>query len=188
LEHQPKGAMTMKREFLYGVITVCATLAGTLTSALAEPLDVKPGLWETTAHTQAQGQMPISEAEMKKLSPQQRAAIAKMEARAHQPQTRTFKGCLTQQKLDKDEVAFLSGEPGMKCDSKLTKHTRTSVAGSRHCTKPGRQQTDDFSFDARDREHVTGKLNHTISDGTRTMSSKGDLSSRWISASCGNTH
>ena len=177
----------MKREFLYGVITVCTTLAGTMTSALAETLDVKPGLWETTSHTQAHGQLPIPEAQMKNLSPQQRAAIAKMEARVKQPQTRTFKGCLTQQKLDKDEVAFLSGEPGMKCESKLTKHTRTSVAGSRRCTSPGRQQAEDFSFEARDREHVTGKLSITISNGGKTMSSKGDLSSRWISASCGKT-
>ncbi len=177
----------MQRQFLYGLVMAGATLAGTMTSALAEPLDVKPGLWETTAHTQAQGQLPVPEAEMKKMTPQQRAAIAKMETRAHQPQTRTLKGCLTQQKLQKDEVAFLSAKPGMKCDSKLTRHTRTSVAGVRHCTKPGMQQTEDFSFEARDREHVTGKLSITISNGGKTMTSKGDLSSRWISASCGTT-
>ena len=177
----------MQRQFFYGLIMAGATLAGTMTSALAESLDVKPGLWETTAHTQARGQLPIPEAEMKKMTPQQRAAIAKMEARAHQPQTRTFKGCLTQQKLKNDETAFLSGEPGMKCDSKLTKNTRTAVAGSRRCAGPDRQQTEDFSFEARDREHVTGKLSITISNGGKTMTSKGDLSSRWISASCGNT-
>lgn len=177
----------MQRQFLYCLIMAGTMLAGTMTSALAESINVKTGLWETTAHTQAHGQLPIPEAEMKNLSPQQRAAIAKMEARAKQPQTRTFKGCLTQQELDKDEVAFLSGEPGMKCDSKLTKHTRTSIAGSRHCTKPGMQQTENFSFEARDREHVTGKLSITISNEGKTMTSKGDLSSRWISASCGKT-
>ena len=177
----------MKREFLYGVITVCAILAGAMPSVQAATLDIKPGLWEMTAHTQAQGQLPIPEAELQHMSPQQRAAIAKAEARSHQPRTRVYKSCVTEKDLKKSEDSFLSEEPGMKCDSKLTKNSRTAVAGSRHCTKPGMQQTEEFAFEARDREHVTGKMSVMISNGAKTMSSKGDLSSRWISASCGKT-
>lgn len=177
----------MKREFLYGVIMASVTFVGTMADALAEPLDVKPGLWETTIHSEAHGQLPMSQAQMQKMSPRQRAALEKMQARNSQPHTTVIKVCLTQQKLDKGENAFLAGKPGMKCDSQLSRHTRTSVAGTRHCTKGSMQQTEDFDYEVQDREHVNGKLNITIRNGTNTMSSKGNISSRWISASCGKT-
>lgn len=176
----------MKKELLYSAIAGVA-LVGATTSAPAATLDVKPGLWETTSRSQSHGQLPIPQAELQKMTPQQRAAIEKMQARSNQPRTMVSKGCLTKEKLEKDENAFLSGRPGMKCASKFSKHTSTSIAGSRHCTKGSSEQTEDFAFQVRDREHVTGTLNITISDGGRTMSSKGNLSSRWISASCGNT-
>ena len=176
----------MKRKLLYGAIAGIA-LVGTTSSVAAATLDVKPGLWETTSHSQSHGQLPIPQAELQKMTPQQRAAIEKMQARSNQPRTMVSKGCLTKEKLEKDENAFLSGRPGMKCTSKLSRHTSTSIAGSRHCTKGGSEQTENFAFQVRDRGHVTGTLNITISDGGRTMSSKGNLSSRWINASCGNT-
>lgn len=177
----------MKRKISYGVIAASVALAGTMAAAPAAALDVKPGLWETTSRSQAHGQLPIPQAELQKMTPQQRAALAKMEARNKQPRAMVFKGCLTKEKLEKDENAFLSGRPGMKCTSKLSRHTGTSIAGSRRCTKGSSEQTEHFAFEVRDREHVTGTVSVTISDGGRTMSSKGNLSSRWISASCGNT-
>ena len=176
----------MKRELLYGAIAAGVALAGTMASVPAATLDLKPGLWETTSHSQAQGQLPIPQADLQKMTPQQRAAVAKMEERNKQPRTMVTKGCLTKEKLEKDENAFLSGRPGMKCTSKLSRHTSTSIAGSRHCTGGSSEETENFAFEVRDREHVTGTVSITISDGGRTMSSKGNLSSRWVGASCGN--
>lgn len=177
----------MKHPFFYGLLMAGAMLAGTMTSALAEPLDIKTGLWEMTGITQGKGQLPIPEADMKNMSPQQLEAIAKVEAFANQPHKTVYKSCLTQKELENGETDFLSEETGMKCESKLSKHTRTSLAGTRHCTKPGMQQTVEFAFSVQDREHGTGTMNITFSDGTRTLSSKGKMSSRWISASCGKT-
>lgn len=178
----------MKRGFMYGVLMVSVTLGGTMTSALAASLDVKPGLWEMTIHTETHGQLPVPPEVVQKLSPERRAAMEeKMKAYNSQPHAHVYKDCITQQKLDKDENAFLSGEPDMKCESKFSKHTRTSVAGTRHCTKGGMQQTEDLLFEAQDREHVTGKVNVSVRNGTNTMTSKGNLSGHWISASCGQT-
>ncbi len=177
----------MKREFLY-VLMTSVTLIGTMADALAEPLDVKTGLWETTIHSEAHGQLPISEKQLKELTPKQRDALEKMQARNSQPHATVTKSCLTQEKLDKDEHDFLSGEPGMRCNNKVSKHTRTAVAGTRHCAKSGgEEQTVDFDYKARDREHVTGTIKITIKNGARTMTSSGNMSSRWIGASCGNT-
>lgn len=175
----------MKREFLYGVIMATVTLVATMADALADKLDVKIGLWETTMHSEAHGQLPISQAQLDQLSPQQRAAVEKMQAQASQPHTSVNKVCLTQQQLDNGESDFLSRKSEMQCENKLTRHTSTSVAGTRHCKKNDMEQTMDFEFEAHDREHVTGKMNMTIKNGGKTMSSKGTMSSRWISASCG---
>ncbi len=177
----------MQRQFLYGLIVAGTALAGTMTNAQAQPLNVKTGLWETTIRSEAHGQLPIPQEQLQKMSPPQRAAMEKIMARNSQPRSHVFKHCVTQEELDKAESNFLAGEPGMKCENKLSKHTHSSVVGTMHCTKGSMRQTADFSYEARDREHISGKLNMTVSNGTNTMSSKGTMSSRWISASCGKT-
>jgi Protein of unknown function (DUF3617) len=178
----------MKRGFWYGALMASVALGGTMTSALAAPLDVKPGLWEMTIHTETHGQLPVPPEVLQKLSPERRAAMEeKMKARNSQPHAHVYKDCITQQKLDKDEDSFLAGEPDMKCESKLSKHTRNSIAGTRHCTKGSVQQTEDLVFEAQDREHITGKVNVSVRNGTNTMTSKGNLSGHWISALCGKT-
>jgi Protein of unknown function (DUF3617) len=110
-----------------------------------------------------------------------------MKAQDNRSHIHVYKSCITQQDLDKNENAFLTGEPGLKCDNKLSRHTRTAVAGTFHCTKGGMVQSGDFAYEARDREHIAGTMNISVSNGTNTMASKGSLSGQWISASCGNT-
>lgn len=166
-------------------------LAASIAFAASTPaaaLDVKLGLWETTNHSQAHGQLPISEADLQKMTPQQRAAVAKMEGSSNKPRTMVYKSCLTKEKLAKDKTTFLSGKPGMKCSSKLSKDTSTSIAGSRHCTGGSSEESENFAFQARDREHVNGTVAVTFREGGRAMSSKGTLSSRWLGASCGKTN
>lgn len=177
----------MQRKFFYGLIMTGATLAGTITSVRAEPLNIKTGLWETTMRSEAHGQLPIPQEQLQKMSPQMRAAMEKMMARLSQPRTMAYKYCVTQQELNKEKNDFMSGEPGMKCDSKLYRHTRTSIAGARHCAKGSKQQTVSFDYEVHDREHVTGKFSMTMSNGANTMTSQGTMSSRWLSASCGKT-
>ena len=171
----------MKRKLSYQAIGAAIALSA---AASAAAIDVKPGLWETTSHVQAHGQLPISDADLQKLSPQQRATLEKM---VTQPRTHVYKSCLKKEDLEKDKTTFLSGKPGMKCTSKLTRDTSTSVAGTRRCTKGSQEESEDFSFKARDREHVTGTVAFTLREGGRAMSSKGNLSSRWLGASCGKT-
>jgi hypothetical protein len=110
-----------------------------------------------------------------------------MKGRNNQPHTHVFKRCITQQEWDKNEIAFLTGEPGMKCDNMLSRNTRTAVAGTFHCMKGSMVQSGDFTYEAKDREHIAGTMNISVSNGANTMTSKGSMSGRWISASCGNT-
>lgn len=180
-----QGRETVKYKLQYSAYIIVITFAGMIASTQAETLDIKPGLWEMTAHTQAHGQLPIPEEKLKQMSPQQREAIEKMMARATAPKTRIYKSCITKEKLEKGQTAFLEQRHGMKCENKLTKHTRSAIAGSMHCNGPGIEETGEFSTQAKDREHMAGKMNIKITNGSRTMTSQGDFSSHWVSASCG---
>jgi uncharacterized cupin superfamily protein len=176
----------MKREFLFGAIMAGAALAGTATGAQAAPLDVKTGLWEMTLHTQSHGRLPVPPEVLRQMSPERRAALEKkIKERNEQPRSLVYKQCITPQKLQKDEAVFISGEPGMKCGNKFSRRTRTAVAGTSHCTRGRTQRTSDFAFEVPDREHVTGTINASVSDGTSTMTSRGRLSGRWLRAFCG---
>lgn len=177
----------MQRKFLYGLIMAGATLAGIMTSALAEPINVKTGLWGTTLHTAAAGQLPISPQELQQMSPQMRAAAEKMLANGARPRAIETKSCVTQKDLDTAVTDFLAGEPNMKCSNKLTNHTSSHAAGTFDCTKGSMHQFGNFSLDILDHEHVRGNVNMTFNNDGNAMTSKGTVSSHWISASCGKT-
>lgn len=170
----------MKREILRSMIMACVTLGGTMADAMAEPLDVKTGFWELTIKSETQGAMPISQEDLQMLPPQLRSAMEKVMA----PHTGVKKQCLTEQQLDKSENAFHMSVPGMSCNDMVTTHTRTTLAGTLECTKGILREAGDFVYEAKDPEHVVGKMNMASKDGTNTMSVKGTLSGRWLSASC----
>ncbi len=76
--------MTLNRKCFHAGVTITSiSLCCTMTNALGEPLDVEPGLWEMTVHTQGYGQLPFPKEAISDLSQEQRAAIiAKIEAGA----------------------------------------------------------------------------------------------------------
>jgi hypothetical protein len=179
--------------FLACVAIGSIPLVGTMKSALAEPLDVRPGLWEMTVHTQGNGQLPFPQEAMSHMSQEQRAAmIAKIEAVANQPSTMVYNSCVT--KEDSADIMnsvndLLSDERSkLKCHGKISKQTNKTVAGTRQCTELGGvQETDNFSFRLADNAHVKGEIDRKINGGEKTMSLKHNFSGKWIGASCGDT-
>ena len=170
----------MKREILRGMSMACAAIGGTMVNAMAEPLDVKAGLWELTIKSETQGAMPISQEDLQMLPPQLRTAME----RALAPHTGVKKQCVTDQDLERSENAFSMSVPGMNCNDTVTTHTRTTLAGTLDCTKGIVHEAGNFIYEAKDREHVIGKMDMASKDGTNTMSIKGTLSGRWLNASC----
>jgi Spy/CpxP family protein refolding chaperone len=174
----------MERNCIYSIILASVILAGASTNAMAEPLDIKPGLWQMTIRGEMHGMPPIPEDQLKNLSPQQRAAIENMMAESSKPHTREIQQCITQEDLNKSENLFNSDQTGMKCNNKLTKHSSKSMTGTIDCTRNGTRTTGDFTYEAKDREHVTGKVSMTITNGTNTMTTVGAMSGHWIGAEC----
>ena len=177
----------MNRDVIYGVILASIVLAGVMTNAKAEPLNIKPGSWQMTVQGEMHGMPPIPEEQLKNLSSQQRAAIEKMMAESAKPHTREITQCITQEDLDKSENLFNSEQRGMTCNNKLTKHSSNSMTGTIDCTKDRTRATGNYTYEARDQEHVTGKVSMTITDGKNTMTTTGTMDGHWLGAECTKT-
>ncbi|MEJ2566463.1 MAG: DUF3617 domain-containing protein [Gammaproteobacteria bacterium] len=174
----------MERNHTYGAILASVLLVAGLGNAVAEPLNIKPGLWEMTVRAEMHGMPPIPEEQLKNLSPQQRDALNKMMAESSKPHTRKLQECITQQDLNKSENLFNSDQPGMTCNNKLSKHSGSGMSGTIDCTKGNTHSIGKFSYEAKDREHVTGEVSMTITNGKHTMTTKGTMSGRWLGSEC----
>ena len=175
----------MESNHICGVILVGIALATTMANAAAEPLDIKPGSWRMTVRGEMHGMPPIPEEQLQNLSPQQRAAIENMMAESAKPHTREITQCITQEDLNKSENLFNTDQPGMTCNNKLAKHSKDSMSGTIDCTKGGTRALGDFSYEAKNREHVTGKVSMTITNGKNTMTTTGVMDGHWLGAQCG---
>ena len=177
----------MESNCLNSIILASILLAGTTIGAVAELLNIKTGSWEMTIRGEIHGTPPIPEERLKNMSPQQQAAIKKIMEENSKPQVKTMKQCITQEDLSNSENLFDSDRPGMKCTNKLSKHTSNKISGLIDCTKEGTRATGDFSYEAKDREHVIGKVSMTITNGENTMTTKGTMSGIWLSKECKST-
>jgi hypothetical protein len=175
----------MEKNRMYGSVLVGVTLAATMSHAAAAPLDIKPGLWQMTVRGEMHGMPPIPEEQLKTMSPQQRAAIERMMKESAKPHTRKIQQCITQEDLNKNGDLFTTERPGMKCTNKLTTHSSHNMTGSIDCTSNGTHTKGDYSYQAQDREHVSGKVSITISNGANTMTTTGTMSGHWLGADCG---
>jgi hypothetical protein len=149
------------------------------------PLDVKPGLWETSITTEVSGMPPISQAAMAKLTPEQRARMeASVKSRqAKGPQTRVTKSCLTAEDLKKPFA--LNDDAHAMC-----KRTVISSSGRKEevhfeCAKGPVKSTGDIRVEAVTPESVQGTSHASSSDGTRSMTFAFTFAGKWLGAECG---
>ena len=176
----------MKRDFLIcGAVGLLVT-AGTAVAAAGQSFDIRTGLWEISVVTESSGKLPMSNEDMQKLTPRQRAAFDKVIGANQGPRRRVIKSCVTHEKLDRDNV-FESAEAGMTCSNKRLTRTRTDATGTITCSNGAKRMSEEFSFHVRDREHVVGTFHLIRSEGANALSIKGKQSGHWISAACGAT-
>ena len=150
-----------------------------------QPLNVKPGLWETTATYKTSGAPPIPPETMAKLSPQQRARLEeRMKANsAGSANTSTDKHCVTKEEIEKADFGQGKGE----CTYTVETSTSTQVKGKYSCNVEGMAVNGAIDITAADNEHITGSTQGTLNGGGRTMNVETNFSSKFLSASCGDT-
>lgn len=149
-----------------------------------QPLNVKPGLWETTATYKTSGAPPIPPETLAKLTPQQRARLEeRMNANsAGSSNTVTDKHCVTKQDVEKADFGQGKGE----CTYTVQTSTSTQAKGKYSCNVEGMTVNGAVDIAAPDPEHITGSTQGSLSGGSRTMNVESTFASKFLSASCGN--
>lgn len=149
-----------------------------------QPLNVKPGLWESSTTTTTTGQMPIPSEMLSKLSPDQRARMeARMNANSA-PRTRTFtnKQCETKEKLA--EQPFSDQK---ECKSTVISSTATKAEIKMSCEYNDVKATGTMNIEVLGPENVKGSGHMTSSGGGHSMTVNTTFSGKWLGASCGST-
>ena len=149
-----------------------------------QPLNVRPGLWQTTTTVARTGEMPLPAEMLSRLTPEQRARLeARMKSDSARAHTKTYKRCLTREQLDNPD--FTKDE---QCTWTTLQSNSTHIKGAVSCNYKDSSMKLQGSgeFVALDREHVKGSVHMTASGNGRTMDTTSDLSSKWLGPNCGN--
>jgi hypothetical protein len=146
--------------------------------------DVKPGLWRTTASVQTPARLALSDAELAQLPASARAQYESdmKAARADAERAHTFISCLTAQELRQDLSFNFQKSPACK---------RTVVANSTSrwemheaCAGPAKRTTV-ARFQAVNSEEIRGETQITMTKADHTITSRGNVVSKWLAADCG---
>jgi hypothetical protein len=149
-------------------------------------LNVKLGLWEITTHPQVNGNLPITDEQLNKLPPEQRAKFeaAMQAAIARGAQPRLFKECMTPEKRSR---GFNAGSDQSKnCQQTLVTNTPSEFELHRECSSEDGKQSTSVHFRIISSDQVSGTVNALISHGTKTMTVNSTMEGKWLGASCGN--
>jgi hypothetical protein len=160
--------------------------AMTLVHAADVPqLNVKLGLWEVATHPQVNGNLPITDEQLQKLPPEQRARFeaAMQAAIARGAQPRIFKECMTAEKRSR---GFNAGSDQSKnCNVTLVTNTPSEFESHRECSTEDGKQSTSVHFRVVSTDHVSGTVNALISHGTKTMTVNSTMEGKWLGADCG---
>lgn len=149
-------------------------------------LNVKLGLWEISTHPQVSGNLPITDEQLQKLPPEQRAKFeaAMQAALARGAQPRLFKECMTPEKRSR---GFNAGDDhGKDCQTTVVTNTASEFEAQRQCSGEDRNQLTDVHFRVVSPNHVTGTVAMVISHGEKTMTVNSTMEGKWLSSDCGN--
>src|SRR5450631_3734418 len=148
---------------------LCALGASGVAIALAQAADVpqlnvKLGLWEISTHPQVNGSLPITDEQLQKMPPEQRAKFesAMQAAIARGAQPRIFKECMTAEKRSR---GFNAGSDQSKnCQVTLVTNTPSEFESHRECSTEDGKQSTSVHFRVVSTDHVSGTVNALISD------------------------
>lgn len=152
--------------------------------AKLQPLNVKPGLWESTRTIKRAGQLPIPAEMLNQLTPEQRARMEeRMKANsAARTTTITEKHCLTKEDLERDRLKLAEAK---ECTTTVLRSTTATVNAKFECDQDGMHATGTLELVAADPEHVNGSYRSTANADGHTMNVEGTWTSKWLGPSCG---
>ena len=150
-----------------------------------KPLNIKPGLWESTRTIKSAGEMPIPTELLNRLTPEQRARMEeRIKARSGEhSNTATERHCVTKEDLEKDRLKLAEAK---ECTSTVLNSSSTSVRAELVCDIEGMHATGTLELVAADPEHLNGSYHSTMNGNGHTRNMEGTWTSKWLGGSCGN--
>jgi hypothetical protein len=177
----------MRIKIVVAMVLLLATFL--LASDAFQPLNVKPGLWETTITSTANGMPPIPadmQERMAQMTPEQRAKVEAMIKSRYggTPQTRSYKKCMTKEQVSKDPFS----DPEQKCAWTILTSTGSELEANGTSCAAGRNsgvKTDvHVKVLALDSENVKGTGQMTMDGNGQTMNMDFKVTGKWLGASC----
>jgi hypothetical protein len=171
--------------FLFLAVSLASAQNRQEAAANLKPLNIKPGLWESTRTIKSAGQMPIPPELLNRLTPEQRARMEermKAKSGAH-TNTTTENHCVTKEEIEKDRLKLAETEG---CTTTVLNSTSTSVKAKLVCDMQGMHAVGNLQLVAADPEHMNGSYESTMNGNGRTMNMEGTWTSKWLGSSCGN--
>jgi hypothetical protein len=155
------------------VLAALILAAGASRADDVTPLNLKPGLWETTTVQERSGMPSIPPETLARMPPEQRARIETMTGKAA-PTTR--QSC----RLENDLKPF-TDDNTQSCKQTIVTSTSTKQEVKMDCEKG----TANVTVEAKDSEHVNGLVVMHMASNGRNMDMKITITAKWISSSCG---
>jgi hypothetical protein len=160
--------------------------AGILPAHAAETaqLNVKLGLWEISTHPQISGNLPITDEQLQKLAPEQRAKFeaAMKAALARGAEPKLMKECMTAEKRSR---GFDLGDKGSDCKTTVVTNTPSEFESHRECATDNGKQSSSVHFRMLSPDHASGTVNMVISHAEKTMTVNSAMEAKWLGADCG---
>jgi hypothetical protein len=157
-----------------------ALLAASIT-AHAEPLKVKPGLWETTTVTEKKGNKHPTNLDT--LTPEQRAKVEKELAARAKKETHTVSSCLKEAKIKSGE-AFMGSSHHGACKRTPETQTASDQVANIEC-KGANPMTGKVEMHAVDPEHMTGHIEMTYGAKDKLqLLTRSEVTAKWLGSDC----
>lgn len=146
-----------------------------------QPLNVKPGLWQSTSTITTSGQMPMPAEILSKLTPEQRARFEQRMKADSAPKTRTTtaRDCETKEQLEKAPFS-----DNKECTQTLLTSTSSRAELSVVCHMGDVTSRGHMNIEALNSENVRGTGEMSATGEGHTFTSKVAFTGKWLGASC----
>jgi uncharacterized protein DUF3617 len=163
------------------ILTLAVTAAISSTTFAAEPINIKPGLWDVT-QTMTMSGAPLYVPSMNAAS---RAEYAKSwEKTANKPTTDQDQQCITAKDIKEARVFQDRGTEGKQCKQTVKKQTSTAWSASSDCKDDKTTNLLELDYTAPSPERFTGTMKSTLTSPNGKTIIDMKMSGKWIGASC----
>jgi uncharacterized protein DUF3617 len=156
-------------------LLIAAALAASAGTASAEPMNLKPGLWETTEKVEAGASVAGALGRLVK-------GADKLPVGADTSRGVTVKRCISAEDLKRDN--WFSRDKDPSCKFTVTTSSPTAFVGSRQCGSKVSHAAD-VEIRSSDPEHWTGSVKSKVTSGGKDQTTTLEMSGKWLAADCG---